>query len=302
MKSFLGSFPVTCYKWKGVFQNPLTLSELVIPISTDEMKQESNDHGVQTFWTGGWDSTFRVLYASLVERRRVDPHYIIDTGRPSSLHELRAISRVKDLLKIRDRHAYERISNLHITSGNEIPEDIEITNSWKRLKCQMEIARQYDWLARYAKSENLTGLELCMERPDVNEEGDAIYSFLKANLEQTPFGTYKVRRSITGDGKIFARFEFPIFEYSKSQMRDIARKHGFIEILEKSWFCHTPINGTPCGMCNPCVYAVKEGMQYRFPRKSLFRYHLVQFVRKSPFSKVKLVRQTYHLMRYGSKG
>ena len=262
------------------------------------MKQELNDHCVQTFWTGGWDSTFRVLYASLVERRRVDPHYIIDTGRPSSLHELRAISRVKDLLKIRDNQAYERISNLHITSGNEIPEDIQITNSWKRLGGQLDLARQYDWLARYAKSKNLTGLELCAMRDGT------LYPFLKENGERTSFGTYRLKPGVAlgKGGEVFARFEFPTLEYTKADMKDIATKHGFLDILEKSWFCHEPINGRPCGMCNPCVTVVKEGVGYRLTRMALFRNYLVQFVRKSPFSKVKLVRQTYHLMRHGSKG
>ena len=261
------------------------------------MKQESGDKCVRVLWTGGWDSTFRVLYATLVEGRSVEPHYIIDTGRPSSLHELRAISKVRDLLRIHNSHAYERVSNLQITSGNEIPEDMEITNSWKRLRCRIDLARQYDWLARYAKSKTLTDLELCVEKDG------GIYSYLKEKVEQTSFGTYRLKRGIAvGEGgEVFARFEFPILEYTKAQMRDIAKEIGFIEILEQSWFCHEPINGRPCGMCSPCVLAVEEGVGYRLSRTALFRYHLVQFVRKSPLSKVKLFRQAYHFMRHSSK-
>lgn len=33
-------------------------------------------------WTGGWDSTFRVLQLLLCSRDAVQPHYIIDPERP----------------------------------------------------------------------------------------------------------------------------------------------------------------------------------------------------------------------------
>ncbi len=261
------------------------------------MKQESTDTCVRVLWTGGWDSTFRVLYATLVDGRRVEPHYIIDTGRPSSLHELRAISRIRDSLRMYNKEAYERVSDLQITPQNEIPKDAEITNCWKRLKQRIDLARQYDWIARYAKSRNLTDLELCVVR-----DGH-IHSLLKANVERTPVGIYRLKRDVAGDDgrEVFGRFEFPTFEYAKAQMRDIAKEQGFLELLEQSWFCHEPINRRPCGMCNPCVIAVEEGMRYRLTRTALFRHHLVQFVRKSPLSKVKLPRQIYHFIRHGAK-
>ena len=258
------------------------------------MKQESSDTCVRILWTGGWDSTFRVLYATLVEGRRVDPHYIIDTGRRSTLDELRAISRIRDSLRKYNKEAYERISELQITPQNEIPKDAEITSSWRRLTQRLDVAWQYDLLARYAKSKDLTALEL-----SVQKDGH-LYSFLKTNVEPTPFGSYRLKHGV-GDWNIFTRFEFPVLGYTKAQMRDIAQKQGFLEILEKSWFCHQPINGKPCGMCNPCVIAVEQGMRYRLTRTALFRHYLVQFVRRSPLSKFKLPRQIYHFIRHGAK-
>lgn len=264
-------------------------------ISTDDESVQGDPRGtsIKVLWTGGWDSTFRVLYATLVDGKRVEPHYIIDPGRPSTLHELRVISRIRDSLRMCNKSAAERVSSLQITSGNEIPEDMGITDSWNRLRRRTDLARQYDWLARYAKSKHLTDLELCAVR-----DGH-IHSLLKENIERTPFGSYRLKQGIAGDagGEVFARFEFPTFEYTKTQMKDIAKKQGFIELLEKSWFCHEPINGKPCGMCNPCVTTVENGMEYRFTRMALLRCHLVQFVRKSPLSNVKLVRQIYHFMR-----
>lgn len=264
----------------------------------------SNDRCVRILWTGGWDSTFRVLYSTLVDRKRVEPHYIIDTTRPSSIRELQAISDIKAMLRTSHKEAYARIAPLQITSANEIPEDPEISSAWKRLKERAFLGYQYDWLARYAKAKDVTDLELSVHIDD------KLYSFLKGHIEQTSEGGYRLQRRVTGDESIFLRFEFPILDYSKTHMRDMARQHGFLEILEKTWFCHKPINGMPCGMCSPCVYAVEEGMRYRLPREAMFRYHTRRYrsairapllsMRKS-LSEVKALRRVYDLLRYGSK-
>ncbi len=265
------------------------------------MKQVPSDRCVQTLWTGGWDSTFRVLYAAWVEGKRVEPHYIIDTGRRSTLCELRAISRIKDSLRTRNKEAYDRIGSLQITSGHEIPKDEEISDLWNQLKQKMVLARQYDWLARYAKSRNLTALELSIERDTFEkQDGIDVSLLLKANVERTPSGSFRIKRGASGGAELFGRFEFPIREYTKVTMRDSAKRHGFLEILEMSWFCHEPINGKSCGMCKPCVNVVAQGMGYRLTKGALFRRYLVQCVRKSPLAKLKLPRQLYHWVRHGS--
>jgi len=274
------------------------------PASTVNARASTNDECVKILWTGGWDSTFRVLYATLVEGKRVEPHYIVDTDRPSSLRELKAIADVKGLLKASHPDAYQRIDSLQITSKHEIPEDTEITEAWTRLKRRSHLGAQYDWLTRYTHSKNITGLELSVH------VDDRLYSFLKRHVEPSPFGAYRLNRRIVGDEAIFAPFEFPVLEYSKTQMRHIAKQHGFIEILERSWFCHEPINGMPCGMCNPCAYTVEEGMRDRLPREALFRHHtrryrgavtgLLRLVRRS-LSEIKVLRRIYDYVRYGSK-
>lgn len=239
----------------------------------ESASKDKTDTCIRILWTGGWDSTFRLLYATVVDGMRVEPHYIVNLARQSSLRELQAISEIRDSLRMSDKLAYDRISNLRLTLKSEIPDDMAITNSWERLKLRAPLGRQYDWLARYAESHDLDDLELSVHVDDV------AHYFLKGNIEPIPCGGYRLNRSITSDENIFARFRFPILTYSKTQMRDIARERGFLEILEKSWFCHSPINGMPCGTCSPCDYAVKEGMRYRLPRQSLFRYHTWRYRR-----------------------
>jgi hypothetical protein len=108
---------------------------------------------------------------------------------------------------------------------------------------------------------------------------DKAYFFLRENVEETPWGSYRLKHNIVGDEKIFAGFEFPVLEYSKIHMRNLAREHGFLAILEASWFCHQSTTGRPCGTCNPCRYTIEEGMRYRLPRAALFRYYAYRTMR-----------------------
>jgi len=261
-----------------------------VQIPQDGVRKDLTDQCVRVLWTGGWDSSFRVLHLALVAGKRIEPHYIIDTNRLSSLRELHAISEIKALLGISHPEASERILNLQVTPRLEIPDDPAISNSWERLKQRAPLGRQYDWLARYAKSRDLNDLELSVH------VDDKAHYFLKGQVEQTPSGTYRLRPGIAGDEELFSRFEFPILEYSKTQMRDLAREHGFIEVLEKSWFCHQPKNGVPCGTCSPCIYTIKEGMAYRLPTESMFRYHMSRCrkVLHSPLLLGKMVLQKIH--------
>lgn len=148
----------------------------------EQSLEDSRDKRIRLLWTGGWDSTFRVLYASMVDGKRVEPHYIIDSARPSSLRELDTISHIKSLLRSTNEEAYERVSSLQITSIKEIPDDIGIKNSWNQLKQRAHLGQQYAWLARYAKFKNLTDLELSIHIDD------KAYVFLKGNVEETPLG------------------------------------------------------------------------------------------------------------------
>ena len=42
-------------------------------------------------------------------------------------------------------------------------------------------------------------------------------------------------------------------------------RNKFKEIIEKTWFCHRPIFGRPCGRCGPCKDALNEGLNWRVP-------------------------------------
>lgn len=221
---------------------------------------------IDVLWTGGWDSTYRVLYAAIVEKATVYPHYIIDFERKSSLRELQAISEIKNELEKIDPEARRRVNKTLITPISEIKSNSSISNSWLRLKSQAHLGSQYDWLARYAAQEEIENLELSVH------VDDKAYYFLQGKVKEVGDGYWKLSDDELGDEIIFQRFAFPLLEISKTQMRLNAAEKGFLKALEKSWFCFNPHNGRPCGLCNPCIYAVEEGMGYRLPKEATARY------------------------------
>lgn len=230
---------------------------------------------VKILWTGGWDSSFRVLYVAMVEGRHVEPHYIIDTGRRSTTNELRAISRMRDALQVMGHDAAQRIGPLRLMPQNEVPKDAAIADAWTRLRRQCDIARQYALLARYAQHQGLEGLELCVEKDC------GIYSLLTAHMEPTLSGAARLTPGAIDGGALFERFEFPVLELLKRDMYEIAKQHAFLDILSKSWFCHRPLGREkPCGLCAPCQAVVHHGLSYRLPPAGMIRYHLWQLAKK----------------------
>ncbi|WP_108813978.1 ATP-binding protein [Loktanella sp. Alg231-35] len=218
-------------------------------------------------WTGGWDSTFRVLMSSIVEERDVVPHYVIGFGRKSSLHELRAIAEIRNRLQKIDARAANRIEKLRLTPINEIGHLPEVTAAYERFASQAPLGIQYEWLARYASEAKVNDLELSIHRDD------RAYAFLMGNVKANAEGTYKLRGASKDHSIVFGNFSFPLLETSKIEMKAAAETHDFISVLEASWFCHRPLGKQPCGICGPCIFTVEEGMAYRLPESSLSRYY-----------------------------
>lgn len=227
-------------------------------------------------WTGGWDSTYRLLSLVLVHQRPVEPHYIITGSRPSFPAELRTMGRIKTILFERVPEARERLRPTRITDVVDLQPDEEIARQIRALKAVRYLGSQYEYLARYAKQTSTSGLELSVE---FSHHGGA-YSFIKpvavwrSDGEQS--GYYAIPDGLADDNvALFSWFRFPLLDLSKLQMLERARRHGFADILDHTWFCHRPLPGDkPCGRCRPCGYVVTEGLASRLPWSSRMRHYL----------------------------
>lgn len=223
----------------------------------------------KVLWTGGWDSTFRVLDLVLNKKQLVEPYYIIDHQRTSTEMELKTMDLIIQMTSTIDQKAPGRFLKRIEIKKEEIPTNNELTNAYKRLAKLSHLGTQYDWLARYTYSSGIKDLELCIHIDDTVE------GFIKDDvklIEEDDDRYFVIEPPFTNpDLKIFANYRYPLYDLTKLEMEKISKESGFLHIMEKTWFCHTPIGDEPCGLCNPCKYTRGEGLGRRVPDPSFYR-------------------------------
>ena len=226
-------------------------------------------------WTGGWDSTYRLLWLLLVEGRHVEPIYLLDEGRRSLKVELRTM-----------QHLRERLAQLHPqTRALLLPTwqvrvaglepDAEITDAFHRVLRRYAIGTQYEWLARFCRQYEVHDVEMGSEDtphgaslmlrdfvvPATAPTGETIYQLPRESLQ-------------TDEGLLFGAYRFPLFKTTKHVMAREAELRGWTSLMADTWFCHHPLRGKPCGTCNPCQGVLDEGFGWRMPRSRRALAHL----------------------------
>jgi hypothetical protein len=219
-------------------------------------------------WTGGWDSTFQLLRLLFLDKRPVEPFYLIDESRRSTGTELLTMKRIRQSISDIDVAAASLLLPTNYFSVSQIPEDPEITNAFNAIKSTRFIGRQYDWLARYCKYRGIGNLQLCIHEDD--KAAVVVAPFLSKETPDNELAVLADQPLGSNEHMIFKWFEFPILKLTKTDMAKIAEQHGWKDVMEKTWFCHSPLNEKPCGRCNPCRYTIEEGLAWRIPARRRF--------------------------------
>lgn len=234
---------------------------------------------VHVLWTGGWDSTYRVL--DLMAHggpTTIQPHYVINRERVSYHLELSAIERIRE-------RAIERWGNRLLAPRTVELDRIPISDTARQQHAELvqrfRIGPQYLWLAEYVRSADIDTLELCIH---VDDKAYGVTAALRENerLARTPSDT-------DATGLFRERFSFPILNLTKRQMRDNARTAGFEDLMNLTWFCQIPTRrDAPCGFCHPCQWTIEEGLAYRIPRGRRMRFAIYRgLVAKLPSYRVR---------------
>lgn len=240
----------------------------------NEIPQHSLSKVVRLLWTGGWDSTFRLLQLIHCRDVFIEPYYVIDTERESTLNEIKSMNVIRNIIAQRFPHSSGHILPTKFFSMLEINPDADITDRYNRLKAVSHLGSQYDWLPRLAKQQQINELELTIHVDD-KAHGFIKQCIVKRNDPIT--GEYYCmgpRINTNDDLQIFRFFHFPVINWSKIEMNRYCKQNGLLDVMMHTWFCFTPRNGMPCGLCNPCKYAIEEGMGFRFSKFALFRYRI----------------------------
>jgi hypothetical protein len=212
------------------------------------------------FWTGGLDSTFRLMELLRTGDGPVQPIYLYFRPKPPRLSsdlEIRTMNRLGAEIRA-SLPRPDRLRPTLIRLRGDFALSPEIRRADVALQKQAHVGSQYRWLAQFCHDTGFpdASIEMCMPRHDPPSPLQcAIFEDPSA-----PRPTLKPGPAAT----LFRYYRFPTLHRSKAEMLAEARAGGFAEILEKTWFCHSPLWGMPCGGCNPCRIARAERTGIRY--------------------------------------
>jgi hypothetical protein len=226
---------------------------------------DNKNERISLLWTGGWDSTFRLLQLLFVENLPVQTTYIIDLQRRSTHRELEAMAGIRgEILRRLNDPDFFPPTNIYLK--DHFPCYPDIAEAHKRIRASTTIGKQYEWLACYARFTDLSDIELCMHwlepLPSLHK-----YIFDNVDLENRRTATLNPSHDVQC---IFGRFKFPLLHFTKAEMGEHAENNGFLDVLQQSWFCHKPILGKPCGSCTPCRVSIEQGRNIKYSRLTKF--------------------------------
>lgn len=230
---------------------------------------ENPQREIRLLWTGGWDSTYRLVELSRMDVT-VQPMYGCDGKRDSMEVEKQTMEKILAALQSHPGTKAHLLPIWYI-SLDTIPENQEITRSFQTLRSLTGLGGQYEWLARLARE--YPGLELCLENMPY---GGGSGSILKYGRMKTEDGVTALdpEQSSPECAAVFGNFRLPIFHITEREMLANIRAWGYEDIMAMIWFCHEPLRGECCGMCRPCQQKMEGRMEYLLPPAAQRRYRI----------------------------
>jgi hypothetical protein len=114
---------------------------------------------IRILWTGGWDSTYRIVELSR-QNITIEPIYVYGDNRQSEKKEINAMKRIlKELERMEKTKA--QFLPIKFISKDSIPPNKEITAAYNKIARETNLGSQHEWLARLAST--CPGLEIGTE-------------------------------------------------------------------------------------------------------------------------------------------
>ncbi len=233
------------------------------------MSKIEKEQLVEVLWTGGFDSSFRIVELSQ-KPCTVQPYYISD-NREIENRELKAIHKITQMLRS-DPRTKAKINDIELIKRSDIVCETDISAAYNRLKEKYHIGSQYEWLAVFVKKH--PGIELGAVgggKIEVIVMQNGAYRHLQDEILGENYAVDQ-DKTVEDVVKIYGRYHFPLLRKTKKTMLQLYKEMGYIDVMKETWFCHHPVDGKPCGVCNPCAVTIQEGLEERFDEKALNRY------------------------------
>ena len=209
------------------------------------MPDQAKPHHV--FWTGGLDSTARVIHLLLSTGEEIQPHYII-RSEESTGNEIDAMNNIRRAVSKKYPELRPKLLPTRFINEDLIPRSPGIATEIKELKKKVKVHEQLHIMADYCMSSSIDHIDITYERDENIVPGELrVAQFFQVN-------------------PAFKCFFNAHADLTKRACYKMAVAEGWEDLLNLTSFCRRPRKkGRPCGTCGPCCDAVKEGMGFRLP-------------------------------------
>ncbi len=220
------------------------------------------------YWTGGYDSTYRVCEMLLIEGKIVQPLYVtlpLDNDcqveetcnklwvRRNRKLEMDAMATIRAELEVQ----YPAVKT-RLLPTIYIDKDIDDAEFNKAFEAEFYEANlwpgkrhkhQYLFLSKFA-AYNKVAIDIGVL--GIHEDSK-FAKFLRKYLVLDP-GSKSRNYMVNIPDSFISYLRFPLFGRTKKDLLLTARKYGFDKILKKTWSCWFPNikTGKPCGKCPMC--------------------------------------------------
>jgi hypothetical protein len=213
------------------------------------------------FWTGGYDSTFRLCQILFTSSSSILPIYIADpsmdgenVSRKNRREEYEAMQNILSSLRQFNPDFQYRI--LPIWYIYHVPICPYIQKNMDKLYEKGLVHRrktQYSAMAQIGINLG-ESVEVGVENSEHSTMGNIVKDIIIYNEQRN---TYEIDRKLLKNKEhcskgIFSKFDFPVIKYRKEDMLLEAEKYKYDSILKKTWSCWFPENGKKCGKCPMC--------------------------------------------------
>lgn len=211
------------------------------------------------FWTGGYDSTFRLCQLLIDERKKVQPIYVIcdnidssNFSRNSRQKEIIVMQKIRKQLFQKFPFTQSLLKPLlivnHVKANHQA--DRKALYIHYQLKKFSRPYTQYERLARFSLYYPTTievGVDKCGTGLDKATNGFRIGRGESCRIMDNLPQKYQPL-------DVFKKLRFSIVHLNKKDMLNIAKKGGYDNILKNTWSCWFPtLLGNPCGKCAMCT-------------------------------------------------
>jgi hypothetical protein len=232
-----------------------------------------SEEPIKVFWTGGWDSTYRICYLTLVENKPVQPYYIQLNIQICRFEEY-IMDKITKIIRQKTKNP-DIIKDTIKLNKNKLLKyaKLPLKKKFNHLGKQGHFGIQYYWLIHMAIELKLDNLEVCIEKSDNILSPQRDFFIKECNQVGQSYRIKDNNELINKDMEMFKSFSFPLFDTTKIKMKHKAMKYQFLDIMKLTWSCFNPVERISrdnrrykyfgcCGYCSSCKENKKQGVGF----------------------------------------